>query len=71
LRSAFPGSRFPSSGAAAKLLSQLAEKGLSGGAIYDALVGAAAAEHGIKLVTKDAQAAQAYHLLGVGFELLC
>ncbi|MCL2782255.1 MAG: VapC toxin family PIN domain ribonuclease, partial [Actinomycetia bacterium] len=44
---------------------ELAECGISGGAVYDALVGLAAREHRIPLATRDARARGTYGLLGV------
>jgi len=70
LRSTFPSSKFLGPDAAAALAGELGEKGLAGGAVYDALVGATALEHGIKLLTRDARASETYLLLGVDFELL-
>jgi len=66
----FPGSRFLSSEGAARLHSRLAELGIAGGAVYDALVAAAAAEHGIMLATRDGRAADTYRALDVDFELI-
>src|SRR3954464_15876033 len=43
----FPATRFLSARAAAHLAGRLAELGVAGGAVYDALVGATAVEHGI------------------------
>lgn len=37
---------------------------------YDALVAAAAAEHGLKLVSRDVRAAGTYRAMGVDLELL-
>ena len=54
----------------AALPSRLAEAGLSGGSIYDALVALGAAEHGLRLVTRDARAARTYRSLGVAFDLM-
>jgi predicted nucleic acid-binding protein len=70
LTSNFPDTRFLSAQAAAKLLDRLAPLGIAGGAIYDALVGAAAAEHGITLATRDRRAAETYRTLDVAFELI-
>jgi predicted nucleic acid-binding protein len=39
--------------------------GLSGGAVYDALVALAAAEHGAELATRDARARATYETVGV------
>src|SRR5262245_48168256 len=49
----FPHTRFLSSEAAHTLFGELANGEIAGGAIYDALVGAAAREHGAVLVTHD------------------
>jgi hypothetical protein len=44
---------------------ELARLGISGGAVYDALVGAAARQHGRLLVSGDARARPVYEALGV------
>ena len=44
--------------------------GIAGGAVYDTLVAAAAAEHGITLATRDRRAAETYRALDVDFELI-
>jgi hypothetical protein len=66
----FPHTRFLSSERTAALLSSLAGNGLAGGAVYDALVGAAAAEHELTLVTRDKRALDIYRALDVTVELL-
>lgn len=66
----FPASRYLSVEGAARLLPRLASVGIAGGAVYDALVGAAAAEHGVVLATRDRRAVETYRLLGVDVELL-
>lgn len=66
----FPESRFLSAEAATLLLVGLPELGLSGGSVYDALVAAAANEHGHTLMTRDRRAVGTYQRLGVAFELL-
>jgi predicted nucleic acid-binding protein len=66
----FPGSRFLSAQAAEQLHARLAPLGIAGGAVYDALVAAAAAEHGITLATRDRRAAETYRALDIGFELI-
>jgi predicted nucleic acid-binding protein len=38
--------------------------------VYDALVAAAVAEHGLRLVSRDARAAGTYRAMGVDLELL-
>ncbi len=66
----FPENRYLSAEGAAALLSRLAGENLAGGAVYDALVGAAAAEHGLTLVTRDRRGVDTYRSLGVEVELL-
>lgn len=66
----FPGSRFLSADRARWLHGRLAELGIAGGAVYDALVAAAAGEHGITLVTRDRRAAETYRVLHIDFELI-
>lgn len=56
--------------AAASLLGELATAEIAGGAVYDALVGAVANEHQLKLVTRDRRAMDVYRLLDVDVELL-
>ena len=50
--------------AAAKLPNTLSALGISGGAVYDALVGLAATEHGAQLATRDARARATYEAVG-------
>lgn len=50
-----------------RTLSQLR---IRGGAVYDALVGLAAREHGLRLVTRDARAVGTYALLGVETQVI-
>jgi predicted nucleic acid-binding protein len=66
----FPHSRFLSARGAERLHARLAQLGIAGGAVYDALVAAAAAEHGITLATRDRRAAETYRVLDIGFELI-
>lgn len=70
LAASFPHSRFLSAQAAASLLDQLASTGIAGGSVYDALVGATAAEHGLALATRDRRALDAYRALNVRVEFL-
>lgn len=44
---------------------QLGRRGIGGGAVYDALVGRAARDHGVPLATRDERARGTYALLGV------
>jgi predicted nucleic acid-binding protein len=66
----FPANRFLSADAEAGLIARLVNLGIAGGAVYDALVGAAAAEHRITLVTRDRRALDTYRALEIGVELL-
>jgi predicted nucleic acid-binding protein len=66
----FPGSRFLSADGARALLARLASLGIAGGAVYDALVAATAAEHAIPIATRDRRAAEIYRALDVDFELI-
>lgn len=47
------------------LLARIGAIGLTGGAVYDALVGEAARTHGCTLLTRDLRARRTYELLGV------
>lgn len=66
----FPASRYLSPEGAADLMGRLADLGIAGGSVYDALVGATAAEHGIVLATRDRRAVDTYRALGVELEVL-
>jgi predicted nucleic acid-binding protein len=66
----FPGSRFLSAQAAQRLHARLASLGIADGAVYDALVAAAAAEHRITLATRGRRAAETYRALDIDFELI-
>ena len=70
LAAEFPMTRFLSPPAAEKLLGRLRELGLNGGSVYDALVAAAAEEHGLTLITRDRRALPMYRTLDVDVELL-
>jgi predicted nucleic acid-binding protein len=61
----FPYTRFLTPQAQGELLAGLARAGLSGGSVYDALVGATAARHGVPLVTRDRRALGTYRALDV------
>ncbi|HBX76289.1 MAG TPA: VapC toxin family PIN domain ribonuclease [Acidimicrobiaceae bacterium] len=66
----FPNSRFLDEASSAALTSDLARMGVSGGAVYDALVAAAAAHHQLPLVSRDRRAAETYRAFNVTVELL-
>lgn len=51
-------------------LEELASAGITGGSIYDGLIGFAARQGGLTLVSLDRRARTAYERLGVDFELL-
>lgn len=61
----FPETRFLPAQAHLKLLAELAELGIAGGSVYDALVGMAAVHHSLTLVTRDGRAVATYRRLGV------
>jgi predicted nucleic acid-binding protein len=66
----FPASEFLGKAEAARLGRGLAALGISGSAVYDALVGATARQHGVPLVSADARARPVYEALGVDLELV-
>lgn len=66
----FPTSAFLDERASADLGGELARLGLSGGAVYDALVGAAARQHQLPLTSGDARARAVYEALGVELDLI-
>jgi toxin FitB len=66
----FERSRFLSAEAAGQLLARLSSLGIAGGAVYDALVAAAAVEHGLRLATRDRRAAETYRAVGADTEVL-
>lgn len=70
LRANFSSSRFLPADEAADLLDRLADLGIAGGAVYDALVGAAAAAHRLPLATRDRRAVDIYRTLDVELEIL-
>jgi predicted nucleic acid-binding protein len=70
LEASFPHTRFLSTDATTALLSRLAAGDIAGGAVYDALVGAVAAEHRLTLATRDRRAVDTYRSLDVVVELI-
>ena len=60
----FEHSRFLSPGRAGQLLVELADSGIAGGSVYDALVAAPAIEHALALVSRDRRALSTYRDLG-------
>jgi len=55
---------------AARLPDVLSDAGIAGGAVYDALVALAAAEHDWVLATRDARARATYEMVGVRVEIV-
>ncbi len=51
-------------------LDRAVDAGLSGGALYDALIAATAAEHGATLISADRRASPAYETMGARVEYL-
>lgn len=71
LRSEYPGDRLVLPAAdRRRLVRRLAAGGISGGAVYDALIALTAAEHDLPLVTCDQRAVPIYRRLGVDVEVL-
>ena len=70
LAGSFPHTRFLGAEAAASLRTKLAASGIAGGAVYDALVGACAKEHGLVLATRDQRALETYRALDVRVEFV-
>ena len=66
----FPASRFLSSPSGEALLGRLTLLDIAGGAVYDALVGAVAVEHQLRLATRDRRAIGTYRALNVDVEVL-
>ncbi|MET0601422.1 MAG: type II toxin-antitoxin system VapC family toxin [Baekduia sp.] len=64
LRARFSAPLVLSRKAAARLPDTLSTLQISGGAVYDALVGLVAAEHGAQLATRDARARATYEAVG-------
>jgi predicted nucleic acid-binding protein len=66
----FPASAFLGETESAELGAHLARLSVSGGAVYDALVGAAALQHRRRLISGDARARPVYEALGVEIEII-
>jgi predicted nucleic acid-binding protein len=66
----FPASEFLGEVGAADLAQELGPLGIAGGSVYDALVGAAARQHGRPLASRDARARPTYEALGVKTEVI-
>ena len=70
LGESFPGTAHLGAEQAAALLGGLAERGVAGGSVFDALVAACAVEHGLTLITRDRRAIPTYRALSVEVEIL-
>jgi len=70
LAKSFPSSRFLGAESSAALIGRLDSLGVAGGSVYDALVGATAAEHGLPLASRDRRALETYRALEVEVEFL-
>ncbi len=66
----FPSIKHLTPSAAEALFSKFASLGIAGGSVYDALVGAAAAESGLVLLTRDVRAIPVYRALQVDIEVI-
>ncbi len=66
----FPASVFLAEDVSLTLGPEIADLGLSGGSVYDALVGAAARQHQRPLVSADARARPVYEALDVELEII-
>ena len=66
----FPASGFLGEAESVELGSEIARLGVSGGAVYVALVGAAARQHRRLLVSNDARARPLYEALGVEVHII-
>lgn len=66
----FPESRFLGAVEATELARSLGGLGIAGGSVYDALVGAAAVQHGMPLGTRDRRALDTYRALDVDLHVI-
>lgn len=70
LQTNFPSNHYLSPLAFEELMARFANLGIAGGSVYDAMVGAAAGESGLVLLTRDARAVFGYQALQVNIELI-
>ena len=66
----FPASEFLGQAEAAGLSGEIARLRISGGAVYDALVGAVTRQHRLALASRDIRARPVYEALGVKIEVI-
>lgn len=70
MKANFPENRYLAESAAEALLPRLASLGIAGASVYDALVGSAAAESGLTLLTRDRRSLPVYRALDVNVEMI-
>ena len=70
LATAFPDECWLDAGETSNLYPRLADHEIVGGAVYDALVGSAARQHGRVLLTRDRRAERTYRSLGIAYEFV-
>lgn len=70
LRHNFPGAWTLDPPATAELQEELARLRIAGGAVYDALIGAAARHHDVLLLTSDRRAMRTLSTMGVRFRVI-
>lgn len=61
---------FPSQGLMEGIVGVCGAAGIAGGAVYDALIGSIADEHGATLLTLDRRAVKTYELLGIRAQIV-
>jgi predicted nucleic acid-binding protein len=66
----FPETRFLGAPHAKELAERLSGLGIAGGSVYDALIGAAAAQHRLPLATRDQRALDVYRSLDVDYRVI-
>lgn len=66
----FPHTRMLGADAAERVRAALPSLGIAGGAVYDALVAAAAREHGLVLASRDVRAIEVYRAVGADVEII-
>jgi len=70
LAAAFPQDCWLDADATRDLRERLADLGITGGSVYDALVGQASAANGRTLLTRDRRAERTYRSLGVKYRVI-
>ncbi len=70
LQRSFPETCWLPEDAMRQLAARIADLGIAGGAVYDALVGATALAHSMSLLTRDRRALGTYGALGVDVRLI-